>query len=208
MWISQAQIAASLGARLRRPSAGITLIEIIVVLAIVGIIIGVAIPSLSDLLRSNSVSNHVNRFVALANYARTEAVKRNRPITLCKSSDLTSCSNSESINWSHGVVVFVDSDQDRAVDAGETVLRVVEGWQSGANLNSYSLIGNSNIDDYLVFNRLGANNAGSQGSLFLCPPLSGSDTAEQKTTARRIAFGSGGRPKVVKLTGSQSCPNA
>lgn len=57
-------------------SAGFTLIELMVVLALVAVIAGVAIPNFKRLLEEHRVVSTTNSIVGLLNYARSEAVRR------------------------------------------------------------------------------------------------------------------------------------
>lgn len=62
---------------LRRRLAGITLVELMVTIAVLAIALTLAVPSLTDLIRSNRVTSQTNEFVALLHLARTDAIRRN-----------------------------------------------------------------------------------------------------------------------------------
>jgi type IV fimbrial biogenesis protein FimT len=113
----------------RHPSAGLTLIELVVTLAVVSILLGVAAPSFVSMSKSNRVSVEVNSFVSDLQYARSEAVKRGLPVTLCASSSGTSCLGSSS--WHAGWIVFPDPTASGVVAAGETPLRSRAAFVSG-----------------------------------------------------------------------------
>lgn len=55
---------------------GFTLTELMVVVAIVAIIAGIAAPSFASMIRENTARTQVNELLALTNYARSEAIKR------------------------------------------------------------------------------------------------------------------------------------
>ncbi|RFF27321.1 GspH/FimT family pseudopilin [Wenzhouxiangella sp. 15190] len=61
-------------------TAGFTLIELIVAIAVAAILLTIAVPSLSNLIRNNEVTGQTNELVALINFARSEAIRRNKSI--------------------------------------------------------------------------------------------------------------------------------
>src|SRR6266571_2963176 len=78
--------AASVGrgafAALSRDAAtvGFTLIELILVMALLGIVIGVSAPTLSNFFRGRNLDNEGRRFVALTRYAQSRAVSEGVPM--------------------------------------------------------------------------------------------------------------------------------
>lgn len=61
------------GSRVR----GITLLELMIVVAIIGIAATIATPSLQDLLRNNRVAAQNNELIALITLAKSQAIRRN-----------------------------------------------------------------------------------------------------------------------------------
>lgn len=59
---------------------GFTLIELIVAIAVAAILLTVAVPSLSNLIRNNRVTGQTNELVSMINFARNEAIRRNDSI--------------------------------------------------------------------------------------------------------------------------------
>ena len=84
---------------------GFTLIEILVVIAIVGIITMIATPSFRSMLVSNEIRSAVNDWTLALQTARSEAVRQRARVTVCPSSDGSTCKSSSSydIGWIVGV---------------------------------------------------------------------------------------------------------
>ena len=98
---------------------GFTLIELIITVAIVAILLAIGVPSFQEMMRNNRVAAHTNDRLSSLNLARSEAIKRGVRVSLCKSSDGLSCATTG--DWTQGWIVFVDTDNDATVDAGENI---------------------------------------------------------------------------------------
>lgn len=59
-----------------RAVRGFSLAEMLVAVGIVSIITALAVPAFNEFFRTNKVASHTNELVALLNYARSEALKR------------------------------------------------------------------------------------------------------------------------------------
>src|ERR1043165_5754575 len=73
---------AATRARLSDATLGFTLIELILVMALLGIVIGVSAPALSNFFRGRNLDNEGRRFVALSRYAQSRAVSEGVPMVL------------------------------------------------------------------------------------------------------------------------------
>ena len=81
---------------------GFTLVELIVTLGVAAILLGVAVPSMRDLIHNNRLAAATNLFVSSLNIARSEAIKQGRNATVCVSDTQNSCSGSTGA-WLVGV---------------------------------------------------------------------------------------------------------
>ena len=100
-------------------SNGFTLIELLVTISIAGVLAGLTAPSFSDAIKNNRMTTQFNELLSFLSYARSEAVKRNISVTVCKSNTGNSCGG----EWHNGWIVFVDNDNDGTVDATDEVIR-------------------------------------------------------------------------------------
>lgn len=98
--------------RLKPPSdtsaSGYTLIEVMVVTAIIAIVLTVAVPSYTEAISQSRITNEINDLRAHLEFARSEAMKRGQTVVVCPSTDATNCSNSQS--WATGWIIFATSD--------------------------------------------------------------------------------------------------
>lgn len=104
-----------------RHAKGMTLVELLTVLAMVSIVLSIGVPSISSLLDRSRITSTINNMVRHLHYARSEAVTSGLPVILCPSTTGVSCENS--FHWEHGFIVFIDRDRDREPSNGEEVLR-------------------------------------------------------------------------------------
>ena len=86
---------------------------ITVVLAITGILTMIATPSFVGTTQRFRVLGETNLLLTSMTFARSEAIKRGIPVTMCASSDGTSCLGTAT--WETGWIVFTDVGADRTV---------------------------------------------------------------------------------------------
>lgn len=110
---------------------GFTLIELLVVLAIATILVTLAAPSFSRMIKSNSMASGVNTFMSDLRYARSEAVRLGGGVVMCRSNDPEAASpvcgsgtGADGKGWISGWVIFQDLNTNGDIDANEPLLRV------------------------------------------------------------------------------------
>jgi type IV fimbrial biogenesis protein FimT len=68
---------------IKRTDAGFTLVELLVAIAIIGVLLRIAVPSMSSMISSARLSSQTDLLIGSIALARAEAVKRRAPVTLC-----------------------------------------------------------------------------------------------------------------------------
>ena len=121
---------------------GFTLWELLITLLVGGILLGIGVPNVMEFQRNAAMSTVANDYVTGVLMARTEAVKRQAPVTLCLSDNPLgpnpACQPNAVMNSTRGFVVFVDennnvdangariltdaTDGNGVIDGGELVL--------------------------------------------------------------------------------------
>ena len=85
---------------------GFTLLELMVVVALLVLGVTVAIPALGGMVDEARLSAATNRLLGGLSLARGEALRRGERVTLCRSADGMECGGSSS--YAQGWLVFVD----------------------------------------------------------------------------------------------------
>jgi len=105
-----------------RYQRGFTLTELLTTMAVLGVSLAVAVPSFDTLMCNNRRATAINQLVSTMHAARSEAITRRAQVTICPSSDGTSCNGSD---WSEGWIYYADVVPHaipRAVGDGDQVL--------------------------------------------------------------------------------------
>lgn len=176
--------------RARRFLRGLTLVELLVAIALVAVLLGLAAPSMAAILNQTRLTAATNTFLASLRLARSEAVRRGGRVTLCKSTDGKACAAAG--GWEQGWIVFHDSDGDGVVDPGEFMIQQTEAQDPGMVIT-----GNASVARAIVFTATGRNRTAAggmqAGTLTLC------NKADAGGPARQIVIASGGRTRVRNL---------
>jgi type IV fimbrial biogenesis protein FimT len=114
---------------MKRAATGFTLLELMVTLAIAGVLFAVAIPAMGDFIRNSRITGAANDVMGALHYTRSEAVKRRASVTLCTSANAldgngnanpaASCAASPDLT---GWIVFVDNAPFGTREAGDPLL--------------------------------------------------------------------------------------
>jgi type IV fimbrial biogenesis protein FimT len=81
---------------------GFTLVELLVVMALLAVLLSMAVPAFTSSQLTTQLRTAANNLVASAHLARSEAIKRNTMVRMCVSSDGLACSSGD---WSQGWII-------------------------------------------------------------------------------------------------------
>lgn len=181
-------------------SSGFTMVELLITIAIVSITLSLAIPSFSSLLINSRIKKLSSDFISSINIAKIESVKRQVPVTICKSSnsnnDNPTC-DSGSGDWNSGWIIFSDG----------ATLGKVETSNSEEILNVFISTGNhvekinsAEFSKYITFQPNGfiKGSNGYSGEIILCVNNSDSSVFNK----RIINVSTTGRLHVTKSNGA------
>lgn len=102
---------------------GLTLIELMIVLAIAAILATIGVPAFAGLLAESRITAKSNVLMTHIQYARHSAVHLRTNVVACPSLDQFHCSGNR---WDRGWIIFVDRNNNRhQPERPEDVLRVV-----------------------------------------------------------------------------------
>lgn len=115
---------------------GFNLLELMAALAVLGILLGLGVPSFSQMVRNNRVVANTNELVVALSAARSEAVKRGLSTAVCARTGPTTdvCRTGTADDWSTGWLVFTDQDAAGVVDAGDQILQRFAAVPAGVTL--------------------------------------------------------------------------
>jgi len=169
---------------------GFTLIELMITLVVVIILVAIAAPSFTSMIRDNRAATQANSFLASLQTARSESINRGMQITMRRSSNTNSV-------WEDGWRIFTDWDGDGVFDGNLNEKDCsVEGrdcllMEQQALGNTITLRSGANHAVGLTFLPSGEITAAGggigTGTFTLCIP---------DTNPREVIINSGGRARI------------
>jgi type IV fimbrial biogenesis protein FimT len=176
-------------------NSGFTLIELLVTLSIVVILATVAVPNMQQFMTSNRLAGITTEYMGAFNLARSEAIKRALPVTICRSTDNINCNGT---NWSGGMIAFVDTDSDRTrTVASEDLVKVFMPIDAPYAANAALVDTAGNTVNAIIFNRDGTVNG--TGTFAFC--YNASTTGAQAVILTRT------RLRIATDSNADSIPN-
>ena len=168
------------------------MVELLVTLSVLAILLAVGVPAFNQFVVSSRLNAYASDIFSALILARSEAIKRNGRVVLCRSADGETCAGAG--DWNQGWIVFADPNNNANRDAGEPIVHTMSALQNG-----YTLDGNTLISSYVSYDSQGmtqlASGAFQQGTFTLCPP-----PPAASGQGRNIVISASGRPRASKIT--------
>lgn len=186
----------------RHMSNGFTLLELMVTIFVVAILISVGVPGFVRTIQTSRMASSTNDLVTSIHRARSEAVKRRVPVTLCASNNPLAPAPACNVGGNMvGWVVFVDDadidgngqpDGNIVIDPGEIILEAHGALPAQLTVSSDAA--------FISFTSNGFRRNGPAGPaatmILFCDDRGNVDQGGSGSAARMLMIAVTGRPQV------------
>ncbi|MEX0619814.1 MAG: GspH/FimT family pseudopilin [Pseudohongiellaceae bacterium] len=165
-------------------SVGITLLEMLIVVAILSIVLTVGLPSFTETagrIEAGSASRSLQSALGLA---KSEAAKRGLTVSVCPTTDGQQCAAGQ---WNNGWIVFVDANGDASggagsIDANDTIIQI-------SDVSAQSVV--TATTNLIQYDSRGYGLNDEIQTLTVCPPDGNAENA------RQLEIGITGRVRLI-----------
>ncbi len=102
---------------------GFTLYELLITVIVIGVILAIGVPNMSDFTRNSRVTATANDLHSSFHMARSEAARSKNNVTICGSANSMDAAPACGADFADGWIVFQDNNGDISRDDGEPILR-------------------------------------------------------------------------------------
>lgn len=180
-----------------RRQAGLTLIEVLTAILVLGVIVGLGGPSFIQFVQNTRIDARSTAVLQLVNQARAEASAQRRTVVVCGSLDGLACSNNAAA-WSTRILSFIDCNSDGAVSAPVAAPacsdRILSDIENGSPNVTTALSGFGGAQQF-AFNTQGFLTNGARGTIRFCD-------SRGATSARALVMQPTGRMQAAADTNS------
>lgn len=173
---------------------GYTLVELLMALSVLTTLMAWAVPALAELVHFARVHAGTQALANSLALARSEAVKRNARVVMCKSAGGSVCQTDGS--WEQGWIIFHDVNNNGALDPDEYVLH-----REAAMPPTLRMSGNTPVSNYVSYTPYGRtkllSGAFQAGTFTVCT------NSRAQVQARQVVINSVGRARVTTASQSQ-----
>jgi type IV fimbrial biogenesis protein FimT len=157
------------------------LVELLVVLVLIAIITGIALPAFKKMIESQRQQDAAQQLASGIRMARAEAIVRNQVVVMAPNDG----------DWTHGWSTYVDANLNGSKDDDEPVLAERPGYRG------VKVTANSKVSQSIPFDSSGGSTNGGtgNGTLFIC--LNG-----QAASRYRVILAPSGRARIADDEGA------
>lgn len=181
----------------KRTQLAFTLMELMVVLAIAGVLLTLAVPNIQGFIKNNKMTGVANDMLTALSMARNESIKLQQPVALCASTNAAAANPTCTVGtFSSGWVVWVDTNNNGLHDNGERVIT------SHGSLDPKISAGANN--QYLVsyagtgFTQTNPGGRVATTQMAMCDDRHNTATAGTLSAARGVTVNNTGRARVTR----------
>lgn len=170
---------------------GFTLVELMVTVAILVILLAIGVPAMQGFLASRQVAGKADALASAIRFARSEALKRAQPVTICQTTtadSVTPTCDTGTGDWNSGWLVFVDNaPADGSYDKDkELLVKVQQAFTASGEFKT-----NDSKDRTITFTADGLS-VGSFNSFYAffdagCMKVTLAKTGRVSTTKKTVA---------------------
>jgi type IV fimbrial biogenesis protein FimT len=119
---------------MRQRLRGFTLTELMICLALLAILLGLALPGFASIVERVRIINSFHALTASLMSARMAAIARGAPVTVCPSADGRHCRTD--LVWDEGWLVYLDPGREGQPGHADAILRHESGPGRGIMIRS------------------------------------------------------------------------
>lgn len=180
-------------------SAGFTLIELIVTIAIAAVLASLAVPSFIQYQRNSELTSLTNSLLAAVNAAKGEAMKTGKNAFVVP----------KGVGWNSGWLVYVDMNRDNAYTEGTDIAVQAQN----APKSYFDITGNgiaAGSAPYIKFDNSGYSIDNSASPVALSLTIARTDTPSSSALeeTRRVVIARTGRVRTCKPSNDTSCTSS
>lgn len=165
---------------------GFTLIELLVTMAVLAVLIALAVPSFTSMINGNRLTAQSNDLVASLQIARSEAVRINGAVRVCRTTNGTSCAGAAG-PWDRWITIVAANNQVLNDISSVRNVQVT----SGADTVTFRADGRARDATGALLNN----------TFTVCMP-----TDQPANNQRQVTLASGSRVAIAPANGAGACP--
>lgn len=128
--------ACQLWKQMKPVTTGFTLLEMMVVIAVLAIVMSIAVPSFQGVARNSRTSSVANELLSALILARSEAVRRGKTVMVCRSDTSAVPPSCNGTSWTDGWLVFVGTGAGSGDEAVANHIKVGQIKSAGIQIDA------------------------------------------------------------------------